>query len=271
MSRTYTTFQFIAHYFRSRRWDAFHSPFLFSLLTHCCDETITDPGFEVIEQLRTKLIYADDSIVRKDFGKGSLFMEKGNTVPVAAIARHALSLPFQCRFLYRLTSFLKPQRIVEFGTSLGISAAYLAIGAPKGDVVTIEGDPEVAARAAAVFKSMALDNISLHASTFEDYISSLQFDSPKIDLLFLDGHHTASAVMSYYTSLKHYLHAESVVVVDDIYWSPDMQEGWKKMVNLPEVSQSIDCFHFGLLFFKPDFLNKENHVIRLPLKMVLTR
>jgi len=269
MSRTYTTFQFMAHYFRSRRWDAFHSPFLFTLLTHCCDETISDPGFDVIEQQRWNLLNSAEIIDRKDFGTGSLFKEKGKAVPVSTIAKHALSLPFQCRFLYRLTSFLNPHRIVEFGTSLGLSAAYLAAGAPMAQVDTIEGDPELAARAAGVFKSLALTNISLHTSTFEDYISSLQQDSPKIDLLFLDGHHTSSAVINYYISLKHYFHAETVIVVDDIYWSADMHEGWKKMITMPEVTQSIDCFHFGLLFFKPDFLNIENHVIHLPLKMLL--
>ena len=48
-----------------------------------------------------------------------------------------------------------------------------------------------------------------------------------------------------------------------------MSDEWKKITALPEVTQSVDCFHFGLLFFKKDFLNRENHCIRLPLMGLL--
>jgi hypothetical protein len=49
-----------------------------------------------------------------------------------------------------------------------------------------------------------------------------------------------------------------------------MTRGWHELINYPEVTQSVDCFHFGLIFFRNDFIGQENHKIRLPIKMMLT-
>ena len=270
MSRTYTTSRYIAHFFKSKRWDSFHSPFLFSLMTHCCNERNVHQSFGAIEKKRKELINTEEVIERQDYGAGSVSVPKNRSEPISSIARQALSLPFQCRFLYRLADFLKPGSIVEFGTSLGISTAYLAICAGDTSVDTIEGDPEIAKTACKVFESLALQNIRLHNSTFEHFISGGSLGIAKIDLVFLDGHHTGEALMRYYQALKEHIHSKTIIVVDDIYWSADMTRAWEKLRTLPEVTQSVDCFHFGLLLFNPDFLHQENHVIRLPFRMLLS-
>jgi predicted O-methyltransferase YrrM len=269
MGRTYTAFQFGAHLFRSRRWDAFHSPYLFRLFTHCCDDSTLSPSIGLIEKERTRLKDSAGIILRQDYGAGSSFAQKSKSEYVSAIARRALSLPFQCRFLYRLAAFTKPRHIVEFGTSLGISTAYLGFGAPEAVIDTVEGDPEISKLALTVFRNLGLKNITLHTRTFDTYISQNTEGSKTVDLLFLDGHHTSSALLHYYKGLKGKLHAGSIIVVDDIYWSADMHACWKSLICMPGVTQSVDCFHFGLLFFNPDFKNRENHIIRLPLRMQL--
>ena len=82
----------------------------------------------------------------------------------------------------------------------------------------------------------------------------------------MDGNHRSTPLLTYYDQLKNRLHEHTILMVDDIYWSADMQLGWQKLINKKEVTQSVDCFHFGLLFFNKEFLAKENHIIRLPWK-----
>ncbi|MBK9104925.1 MAG: class I SAM-dependent methyltransferase [Saprospiraceae bacterium] len=267
MGWTYTAIQFGSHLLRSRRWDSFHSPSLFRLFTHCCNEQIRPEAYTRIERERDKLKNSTALISRKDFGAGSKYSPESKIERISAIASHALSLPFQCRFLSRLAGFIQPEVIVEFGTSLGISASYLGVGAPGARIFTVEGDPEVSEVASSVFETLGLNNIAIQTSSFDQYIACLPIDHLPIDLLFLDGHHTSAATIYYYQALRKYLHSGSIVIIDDLYWSADMQAGWQALIALPEVTQSVDCFHFGLLFLNPDFQQKENHTIRLPLKM----
>ena len=269
MGWTYTAIQFGSHFVRSRRWDSFHSPSLFRLFTNCCNEQDYPESFDRIERQRDKLKSSSELITRKDFGAGSKHNPESKKERISAIASHALSFPFQCRFLSRLAGFIHPEVIVEFGTSLGISASYLAAGAPEAKVYTVEGDPAVSAVASSVFLNLGLSNISIHTLSFDQYIEGLPDNRLMVDLLFLDGHHTSVATMRYYQAMRKYLHPSSVVIIDDLYWSADMQACWQKLIALPEVTQSVDCFHFGMLFLNPDFQQKENHIIRLPLKMQL--
>jgi len=269
MGSVSTGVQFFNHLFRSKRWSAFHSPFLFDLFTYCCDERNGSTTFKQIEKQRKALIASEEMISRKDFGAGSVLLDNAATGSISAIAKNALSMPFQCRFLFRLAAFMKPGHILEFGTSLGISTSYLSSGAPYALIHTVEGDPEIAKRAAIVFNELGLKNIELHTTSFDQYIFKTASGKETPDLLFLDGHHTAYALLSYFTSLKERLHPNTIIVVDDIHWSKDMNSGWKKLIALPEVTQSVNCFHFGLLFFRPDFLNRENHEIYLPLRMMV--
>jgi len=164
----------------------------------------------------------------------------------------------------RLVNLEKPNVILELGSSLGISAAYLQSGNLSSAITTVEGDPEIAKLARTTFVELDMTGIQLVVSTFEEFLASPDHHDRKIDLLFLDGNHNSSALLDYYEKLKSNFSANTIVLVDDIYWSQDMQQGWRKLINLPEVTQSVDCFRFGMLFFKKEFLEKENHRIRLP-------
>lgn len=182
---------------------------------------------------------------------------------VSAIARSSLSRPFQCRFMSRLAAWTSSNVIVEFGTSLGISTSYLAAGAPEGIIHAVEGDPQIAAKANSLFSQLGINNIHLYVQSFEQFIEATLPQLEKVDLFFIDGNHRKESLLHYYDALKPHYHPGTIIIVDDIYWSDEMQEGWKALINKQEITQSVDCFHFGLLFFNPVFLNKENHFVFL--------
>ena len=67
-----------------------------------------------------------------------------------------MSLPYQCRVMSRLASKTSSKNIIEFGTSLGISAAYLISAEREAKVFTIEGDPQIAKVANKVFDELEI-------------------------------------------------------------------------------------------------------------------
>ncbi len=258
-----TAQHFLAHWIRSKRWDAFHSPYLYALFQYACDESVVFPLFSSIEDERIRLLADDRMIHRTDLGAGSIRIGKTEKQKIRAIARHALSRPFQCRFMARLVHFLEAKSILELGTSLGIATAYLAAGAREAKIFTIEGDPAIAEEATRVFRNLELP-FSPIVSSFGKGINTPEILSESYDLIFLDGHHTSGATTRYFEALLPTFHEDTLIIVDDIHWSGDMYSGWKKLVHHPSVTQSVDCFYFGLLFFRKGFLNTMHHSTRLP-------
>jgi predicted O-methyltransferase YrrM len=91
------------------------------------------------------------------------------------------------RFFYILVRSYKPSRIVEFGTSFGLSAIHLAAALRdngSGQLITTEQSSEKAARAAQHFEQAGLSN--LIELRHGDAFVTLQ-GVEKIDMLVLDG------------------------------------------------------------------------------------
>lgn len=260
----FTLKAYMHHLWTARRWSTFHSPYLYELFSYCCNEKNIFPGFAQIENWRNELKASKQPIERNDFGAGSAAGNRAQTVQ--GIAKRALSLPFQCRFISRLCHFTKVNVALEFGTCLGISAAYMHAGSPDARIVTVEGDSSLAKLAIEGFKKLPVRNVDVIQSTFENFLKTNPTGDTKFDFIFLDGNHCSTPLLTYYDQLKKHMHEHTILMVDDIYWSADMHSGWQKLINKKEVTQSVDCFHFGLLFFNKEFLAKDNHVIRLPWK-----
>jgi len=54
----------------------------------------------------------------------------------------------------------------------------------------------------------------------------------------------------------------SVIILDDIHWSSDMEEAWSEIKNDPRILLTIDLFFIGLIFFRKDFKIKQHFDIR---------
>jgi len=263
----YTLRAFVGFLLAARSWTGLHSPRLFSLFRDAVRAT-RDPGAKPsIESERKKLLGSRIPIIRTDHGAGSV-MDNVSSTTVGRIAATALSNRHQCQFMAGLAAHVGAREILEFGTSLGISAAYLASASPDARVTTVEGDPAIARIARDVLDHLRMTNVDLRKSSFDVYLTTVEGGQP-IDLLFLDGHHESKALLRYYNALLPRMHEDTVIIIDDIYWSEDMTLGWATLQALPDVTQSVDCFRFGLLFRNPDFLEKAHHRIRLPWRVYL--
>lgn len=236
-----------------------HSPFVYELIT----QVLMDEGdyycYEPVEALRESL-KSDDRILHiEDLGAGS---RKGTRKErkVASVAKNALKPRKYGQLLFRLANQMKAGTVVELGTSLGITTAYLASAAKQ--VHTFEGVPDIVEVATQNFEHLGLKNIVIHSGNFDDTLLPALSKTGLVDLAYIDGNHRKEPTLIYFETLFPYLHADSLVVFDDIHWSEEMEAAWDTVKRDPRVKMTIDLFFIGLVFFKEEFLIKQDFTIR---------
>lgn len=251
---------YLAYRRHARSSQYIHSPFLFALMQQVFRDSAC-PAAASAEQYRQELVHSRQRIPVKDLGAGSQRHPTAERI-TGHIARASLQRPRYARFLYRLCQYLRVQTVLELGTSFGITTQYLALGAgPESRVFTLEGNPSSAAIAREGFIRSGLNNVQLTEGAFDEKLPELLSGLTQLDLVFLDGNHRLEPTLKYFRLVEPLLHKASVVVVDDIYWSAEMQQAWRELCAHDRVTLQIDMFQFGLLFFNTD-LSREHFILR---------
>ncbi|MBK0404763.1 class I SAM-dependent methyltransferase [Adhaeribacter sp. BT258] len=252
--------KYAQHLTRSFRLHGIHSPFVFNLQHQVIDHKGTFGAYLVIEDLRHILLEDNRKITIKDFGAGSR-TNAGRTRKVKDIALHSAKAPKHAQLLFRLVNHFAPQTIFDLGTSLGLTTAYLASARRGSTVYTFEGCPETASLARENFKSLKLGNIQLAEGNLDETLSETLKKVDKVNFAFLDGNHRYEPTMRYFRQLLAKADENSVFVIDDIYWSAEMERAWKEIAALPEVTVALDLFQIGIVFFRKSQV-KEYFTIR---------
>ena len=251
----------INHYFNAKTFYQVHSPFIFELVEATLEDERTFYAFQEIEQLRKQLSQSQDQIKIKDYGAGSQSNQRSELRTISGITKSAVSPAYQCQILFKLISHLKPNNILELGTSLGLSTLYLAKASMNTKVLSIEGSPEIAQQAKKNFESLNADNIELHIGKFDEVLPKVIDGISPLGLAYLDGNHTYEATMRYFENLLKHSDEKTVLVFDDIYWSAGMTKAWQRIKEHSAVRQTLDLYYFGLVFFNENFKQKEHHRI----------
>jgi len=244
-------FKYLRYYINSSnsRGHGTHSPFVFDFIKKILNDRKDYPAYEIIEAER-KLLLKDETLLNvKDFGAGSGH-NKTNSRKVNEIARHSLKPKKYATLLFRMVNYFKPETIVELGTSLGTTTAYLALSQPSAKVLTFEGADEIAARAKLLFEKLGIHNISQVIGNFDDTLAPAIRQAGKADFIFIDGNHRYDPTVNYLHQLLPVIHEYTVVVMDDIHWSEEMEKAWEYCRKHSAVTMSIDLFFVGILFFR---------------------
>jgi len=241
---------YLKHYLTSTNRHGVHSPFVYNLIDRVIYDHSTKDYIAPIEYLR-KSLKEDTRILQiTDLGAGSMLNNRKEK-RVSDLAKNALKPPRIAKLIARLANESHAVSIIELGTCLGITTLYLSKASPSSKIITVEGCPQTAAVAEENFKRLAANNIEIRTGNFDILFPQLVEELPKIDFLFIDGNHRKDATLNYfYTSLPK-VHAGSILIFDDIYWSKGMKEAWQEIKDHPQVTVTIDLFYIGLVFFKP--------------------
>lgn len=213
-----------------------------------------------IEQYRKKLIKSTDKIVINSPGSKSTVGSK-NEKSISEIASKGISQKKYCELLYKIGVYSNATEIIELGTSFGIGTMYLA-SIPGSAVNTLEGCQNTAELAEKSFKRFKLKNIRLIFGEIGETLPELLLDIKSFDLAFIDANHTYEATLSYFDQLVRRSNSSSVIVLDDIYWSPEMTRAWKMIKEDNRVSLTLDLFQIGVVYLDPD-LQKEDIILEI--------
>lgn len=236
-----------------------HSPFVAELAERLLEDRRAFYAFSDIEIARSRWQFDRETIPASNLGAGSLV--GGGLRSAADILRSSAVDAETGRRLFRLAHWQKPATLLELGTSQGISTAYLASADRQARVFTIEGNPPLAEKARRHFGELGLENIEVITGSFEEQLPAVLKKMNRVDLLFIDGDHREAALLQYARQCAAYRTDDSVFVIADIHWSDEMESGWAQLCALPEITLSVDLFHFGLLFFKKEFRERQHLAI----------
>ena len=238
-----------------------HSPFVFDFIRTVLLDKNHYAAYDVVESLRRKLLDNHEEIVVKDFGAGSA-IDKANKRQVAAIAENAAKPKKFGQLLYRLVRHYKPSLVFELGTSLGITTSYLALANAEAAIVTMEGSPAIVSLAKENFEKLGLHNIKIIEGNFDDTLAMTVNNATTIDFAFLDGNHRLQPTIHYFNTILARVNNSSVIVVDDIHWSGEMEKAWQVIKEHESVQCTIDLFFIGIVFFRREFHEKQHFTIR---------
>jgi len=248
--------EYLKYVLCARNEHGLHSPFLFELYNEVFKSPKQFYCFEDLETKRAELRKDHRRIRVSDFGAGSKY-GGGNERSISHIAKQSLKSKKYAQLLFRLVHHFKAKRVLELGTSLGLSTSYLALSNSKTEVVSIEACPNIYHEAREIFTHFKIENVKAINATFQEALPHLK---GSFDFIFIDGHHDGTACLTYLEILKKHLSQEAFVVVDDIRWSQDMFDAWMKMKQDPFFQVSLDVFELGILILRPQ-QSRSHHVV----------
>jgi len=214
-----------------------------------------------VEALRNQLLNDNRILEVKDFGAGSV-IDKKSKRSVSSIAKNAAKPKKFGQLLFRMIKYYRPARILELGTSLGITTSYLSFAKADARLITMEGSKEIANIAKRNFKNLEIRNVEIIEGNFDKTLSSVVRGLSTVDFAFIDGNHRKEPTERYFNELLAKINNDSILVFDDIHWSGEMESAWETIKNDAAVKCSIDLFFIGIIFFRKEFKEKQHFTIR---------
>lgn len=262
-SRPQLLLKYLQYYFTASngKGHGMHSPFVFEFITRILNDKTIYPEYETTEALRVRLLNDSTVLEVRDFGAGSVVDKKGKRA-ISSIAKNAAKPRKFGQLLFRMVKYYQPATILELGTSLGITTSYLSLAKPDARLITMEGAKEIAHVARNNFRNLEIRNIEIIEGNFDNKLSPVVRGLSIVDFAFIDGNHRQEPTERYFKELLAKTDHDSILVFDDIHWSSEMEAAWKTIKNNAAVTCSIDLFFIGLVFFRKEFKEKQDFVIR---------
>ncbi len=286
-SRSRLAQKYLRYYFTASngRGHGIHSPFVYAFVKNILNDSRPFPAYARVEKMRARLLKDRRRLEIEDLGAGSVLgsgsaLSSGSalgirSVPgdgstfdrakyrsVSQLARYAAKPRRLGQLLFRIAHYYQPRTILELGTSLRLSTAYMGYAAPAARLLTIEGAPAIAREAEKNFREQGLENIELVTGNFDEWLPAVLKKMPRVDLAFIDGNHRMEPTLHYFNLLMERAATPAVLIFDDIHWSGEMEQAWETIKQDPRVMLTVDLFFIGLVFLRNEYKVKQDFVIR---------
>jgi predicted O-methyltransferase YrrM len=237
-----------------------HAGFAADLYNNCLKSSKHSTN-RTAERIRKQVCRSGEVIEVTDYGAGTRKKLSANR-PVSKIMRQTAINRKSGQVLAALAAYFKPKLLIELGTGPGISTMYLAGGNPSASIITIEGSREIARLAERNFVKAGYQNIVLREGRFSEILPAVLSVPGHPLMVFIDGDHRENSLLENISMLSSSIQDDSIIIIDDIHLSQEMERAWKKIIAMPEVRLSIDLFRLGLLFFREE-MQKQHLMLKI--------
>jgi len=247
MSYAFRIREYLRYRFHAKSEFKVHSPFVYDFYTKVILAKDRLPESLIrVEDFRKNMEKSFQEIHVTDLGTGA--KTKPESRKIKENMRHYASQKKDAFLLYRIVCFLKPSSVLELGTSLGMSAMYMASADRNIPLTTIEACGQTAALAKKNFDALSLP-VKLIEGNVDEILGPLLAKISQVDMVFFDANHTREATLRYFYQCMEYANDKTIFIFDDIYWSQGMKDAWEEICSRPEVRTSIDLYSMGIVFF----------------------
>jgi predicted O-methyltransferase YrrM len=254
--KVHSALAYAKYLYKGNSAHSIHSPFVFKLYNEAIKSTKVI-NLALPESVRSQLLKNENIIELQGFGVGSRNYSL-KKIRVKKHAKNSLKGKRECELFYRIVRYLKPQSILELGTSFGVSTLYLSEAVPQALIVTLEGEPDIHCLAKQNFSGK---KINAHLGEIDVLLPEILEQQSTLDCVVFDANHSYEATIVYFEQCLEKVHNDSFFIVDDIYWSEGMTCAWEEIKNHSAVKIAIDLYYFGVVFFRKE-QPKENFVLR---------
>ena len=143
------------------------------------------------------------------------------------------------KLIYRIINRYKSENILEIGDFETLNGIFLSNFQSKANVF---------------FCNLKTNKIS-------EIKTQNNIQSESFDFAFYNLKNNDNLTLSEFLNHLKYFHNNSIVAINNIHQSNEMEEIWRKIITQKEVTISIDLFFIGLVFFRKEQV-KENFIIR---------
>ena len=254
MNNLFRLTHYITHYITARYTLGYnvHSPYLYDFTRNVIYEENAYYCYSRIEELRHQLLNDQQKIFVDDYGT-----QASSERIISHIANNTLASAKEAQLLFRIANYTQATNILELGTSLGISTAYLAAYSNKCKVTTLEGSNKLIELAKNTWKKLGIQNrITTIQGNINNTLPLYLKTADKLDIIYFDANHTQEATINYFNLCLPHHHNNSIFIFDDIYYSPQMYKAWQTIQQNDEITATIDLYKMGIAFFNPHFIKK---------------
>ena len=156
-------------------------------------------------------------------------------------------------FLHLCAQSFEARAILELGTCLGISGAYLASVPSRPRLVTLEGSTALASLAETMLAAMSCRADVVRGpfeNTLQGALHRVAAENLAVNVAYIDGHHDEAATLHYVRTVVEHLSSEALVVLDDIHLCSEMWRAWRRLASMPGVAAAVNVGRFGLLVWR---------------------
>jgi predicted O-methyltransferase YrrM len=140
--------------------------------------------------------------------------------------------PWWCEQFYAMLRAGRPARVLEVGTSLGMTGLYLAAALARnrhGRYFTVELAPSKVAYARRLFAAFGDQRITCFEGPSEAVLPDLLAHESPLDWVFVDIDHRYGSTMAHFELLADHVRPGGWLVFDDISYSDGMRRAWREI------------------------------------------